>query len=201
MDVYLPAPLEEMGREGQKRPVPVICPGGAYRFCSRREAEPIALHFLTDGCCVLELICQNAEQWHCDTEKIALMGFSAGGHLAAHYANAYDIPQVRWAFPHSKGVQASLLCYPVINSREDLRHAESFRNLTGTEDWARWEQVSCEKLVTEKTPPPSCGTRRRTMPSRLPTPWCTDRPWLNTAYPLKCTSSRKEPTGWPRQIP
>ena len=153
VDVYLPAPLEEMGREGQKRPVPVICPGGAYRFCSRREAEPIALHFLTDGCCVLELICQSAEQWHCDTEKIALMGFSAGGHLAAHYANAYDIPQVQSAFPHSKGVQASLLCYPVISSREDLRHGESFRNLTGTEDCARWEQVSCEKLVTGKTPP------------------------------------------------
>lgn len=124
VDVYLPAPLEEMGREGQKRPVPVICPGGAYRFCSRREAEPIALHFLTDGYCVLvlsysvapkmfprqlqevagvlELICQSAEQWHCDTEKIALMGFSAGGHLAAHYANAYDIPQVQSAFPRRR---------------------------------------------------------------------------------------------------
>ena len=97
-------------------------PRGAYRFCSRREAEPIALHFLTDGYCVLvlsysvapqmfprqlqevagvlELICQNAERWHCDTEKIALMGFSAGGHLAAHYANAYDIPQV---FPIARG--------------------------------------------------------------------------------------------------
>lgn len=46
-----------------------------------------------------------------------------------------------------------MLCYPVISSREDLHHAGSFRNLTGTEDWARWEQVSCEKLVTEKTPP------------------------------------------------
>lgn len=80
---------------------------------------------------MLELICQNAELWHCDPEKIALMGFSAGGHLAAHYANAYDIPQVRSAFPHSKGVQASLLCYPVISSREELRHAESFQNLTG----------------------------------------------------------------------
>ena len=55
VDVYLPAPLEEMGREGQKRPVPVICPGGAYRFCSRRVAETIAPHFLTAGYCVLVL--------------------------------------------------------------------------------------------------------------------------------------------------
>lgn len=76
--------------------MPVICPGGAYRFCSQREAEPIALHFLTDGYCVLVLICQNAEQWHCDTEKIALMGFSAGGHLAAHYANAYAPGAIRF---------------------------------------------------------------------------------------------------------
>lgn len=63
------------------------------------------------------------------------------------------MPQVQSAFPHSKGVQASLLCYPVISSREDLRHGESFRNLTGTEECTRWEQVSCEKLVTGKTPP------------------------------------------------
>lgn len=55
VDVYLPEPLEEMGRGGQKRPMLVICPGGAYRFCSQREAEPIALHFLTEGYCVLVL--------------------------------------------------------------------------------------------------------------------------------------------------
>lgn len=175
VDVYLPAPLEEMGRQERKRPVLVICPGGGYCFCSQREAEPIALHFLAEGYCVLvlwysvaphrfprqlqevagvmELIHENGELWHCDPEKIALMGFSAGGHLAAHYANAYDIPQVREVFPHSKGVQASLLCYPVISSREDLRHTGSFQNLLGTGNCTLWDAVSCERLVSRRTPP------------------------------------------------
>ena len=36
-------------RAGYKRPAVLICPGGAYAFCSNREAEPIAMHFLAMG--------------------------------------------------------------------------------------------------------------------------------------------------------
>ena len=90
-----------------KRPAVVICPGGAYRFCSDREAEPIAIHLLQMGyhaavlrysCCphrypeaLLQLagaflfLSSHAEEYHIDSEKIAVCGFSAGGHLAASY--------------------------------------------------------------------------------------------------------------------
>ena len=44
---YLPDNLTEMGRDNEAHPSLLICPGGAYCFCSQREAEPIALHFLT----------------------------------------------------------------------------------------------------------------------------------------------------------
>lgn len=175
--VYLPENLAEMNRETQKRPCLLICPGGAYAFVSEREGEPVALQFLAEGCNVfllqysvapyrfpaqlcevaaaLELIYRHAEKWHCDTEKIALMGFSAGGHLAAHYANAYDWPEVRAYFPESKPVQASMLCYPVITARKDAAHLGSFRNLLGknvlTEE--EEERFSCENQVNAKTPP------------------------------------------------
>lgn len=174
---YLPENLAEMGREEQKRPCLLICPGGAYAFVSQREGEPVALPFLAEGCNVfllkysvapyhfpaqlcevaaaLELIYRHAADWHCDTEKIALMGFSAGGHLAAHYANAYRWSEVRAYFPDSKPVQASILCYPVITARKDVAHLGSFRNLLGKDALTEEEvqRFSCENQVSEKTPP------------------------------------------------
>ena len=88
------------------RPAVLICPGGGYRFCSDREAEPIAMAFLAEGYQAfilryslndqaafprplndaeeaLELIRNKSRQWHVDPERIAACGFSAGGHLAA----------------------------------------------------------------------------------------------------------------------
>lgn len=94
--------MEHMGKRG----CILICPGGAYSFCSDREAEPIAMHFLSMGYNAfilryslkensmfpqpledtdeaMALIYNNAEDWNVDTSKIAVCGFSAGGHLAA----------------------------------------------------------------------------------------------------------------------
>ena len=46
--VYLPDNLTEMGRDDEQHPCLIVCPGGAYEFCSQREAEPIAFHFLPE---------------------------------------------------------------------------------------------------------------------------------------------------------
>lgn len=175
--VYLPDPMWEMGWDDKKRPCMVVVPGGGYGMCSQREAEPIAFHFLPQGynvfvlrysvaphrfpsqlrevAALMELIYENAEAWHCDTEKVAIMGFSAGGHLAAHYSTCYDIPEVREVFPESKPVQASILSYPVISAELKTAHMGSFRNLLGVEELTpeQIEKFSCDKHVTEKTPP------------------------------------------------
>lgn len=134
--VYLPDNLTEMGRGDERHPCLIVCPGGAYEFCSQREAEPIAFHFLPEGfnvfvllysvaphhypaqqcevAALIELINQNADIWHCDTGRIVLMGFSAGGHLAAQYATSYDSSAIRAVIPNSKPVQATVLGYPVL---------------------------------------------------------------------------------------
>ena len=175
--IYLPEPMREMGREDWKRPCMVICPGGGYAMCSDREAEPIAFYFLKEGynvfvirysvaphgfpsqlrevAALMELIYENADKWHCDTNRIAIMGFSAGGHLAAHYSTGYDIPEVRQVFPESKPVQASVLCYPVITADPAVAHLGSFRNLLGVNNLTKEQEdsFSCDKRVTEKTPP------------------------------------------------
>lgn len=90
----------------QTRPAVLIFPGGGYRFCSDREAEPIAMAFLAEGYHAfvlrysvgehaafprpledaeqgLALIRERAAAWGVNREQIAACGFSAGGHLAA----------------------------------------------------------------------------------------------------------------------
>ena len=88
-----------------KRPAVLVIPGGGYQFCSDREADPVAaaylkagyhtfiLHYsvgkdstwpgpLEDYEQAMEFIDEHAEEWHVFRDKIAVVGFSAGGHLA-----------------------------------------------------------------------------------------------------------------------
>ena len=177
LTLYLPDNLTEMGRKDQKRPCLLICPGGAYAWCSQREAEPLALNFLPEGynvfvlnysvapcrfptqlrevAAAMELIYSNAAQWHCDVKRIGMMGFSAGGHLAAHYSTCFDCPEVREAFADSKPVQTSLLCYPVISAAPGTAHQGSFENLLGHRPLTPEEiqRFSCDLLVGPHTPP------------------------------------------------
>lgn len=174
LDIYLPS--EVMGRSDFKRPCMLICPGGGYRECSPREAEPIALNFLPEGfnvfvltytcapakfptqireaAAAMELIYKNADEWRCDTEKISIMGFSAGGHLAGHYSTMFDCKEVREVFPESKAPNGSVLCYPVISAEEGKCHKGSFENLVGHYPLNEGEKkyFSLEYCVKENTP-------------------------------------------------
>ena len=87
------------------RPAILILPGGGYSFCSDREADPVAMPYLKAGYQVfilrysvganavwpnplddydqaMEIINTRASEWHVYNDKIAIIGFSAGGHLA-----------------------------------------------------------------------------------------------------------------------
>ncbi len=176
LEINLRHNMAELKRENDKRPCVIVCPGGAYKRCAEREAEPISVKFLAAGfntftllysvvphrfpsqirevAAVMELIYKNADEWNCDINRIAIIGFSAGGHLAAHYSNAFDCEEVRECFPESKQVNASILCYPVLCADESLRHFDCFTNLLGyrpNEEQAK--KYSCEKLVNSNTPP------------------------------------------------
>lgn len=88
----------------------------------------ISHHFptqLREVAAAMDLIYKNADKWHCDTEKIAMLGFSAGAHLVAHYSNKYDCEEVRKVFPCSYPVQAAVLGYPVITALPDLCNRDS----------------------------------------------------------------------------
>lgn len=141
----------------RRRPVVVICPGGAYSATSDREAEGIAMQFLGRGyhaavlrystaparfpealqqlALAVSMLRERAEEWHIDPDKIVVQGSSAGGHLAASLG-------VFWkkAFLSERLGKPSeafrpnglMLSYPVITSGEKA-HMGSFENLLGEE--------------------------------------------------------------------
>ncbi|MDD6040285.1 MAG: alpha/beta hydrolase [Clostridia bacterium] len=178
MDVYVPHVSKEVV-PNPVRPAVVICPGGAYQFCSEREAEPIALRFVMhgfnafvvwyrekaeqerfpkpqqDAASAVACVRANAEKWHTDPNRIAILGFSAGGHLAGSLGVLWhraELWQPLGLTPEQVKPNALVLCYPVISGGKDA-HRGSFENLTGSGNPAEHERYSLEKLVTENCPP------------------------------------------------
>ncbi len=172
LTTFIPDNYEEIDSD-RKRPVVIICPGGGYESTSVREAEPVALKFLSFGfaafvlnyrcapavypaalqelaACVA-LVRKKAGDWPVDAEKIAVCGFSAGAHLAASLGCLWNTPDAgqpgRTARP-----DAMILSYPVITSGE-FRHEGSFRALLGVEYETRLSEMSLENRVHTETPP------------------------------------------------
>lgn len=162
----------------ESRPGIVICPGGGYECKVPHEGAPIAkwlnsigIHAFVlnyrvapyrhpypfiDACRAISYVRFNAHRWNIDNEKIGILGFSAGGHLAAmvgtHFTDSYieskdEIDKV------SCRPDVMILSYPVISFGKFTNEGSTI-NLLGKEpDRESILYFSNEYHVTDKTPP------------------------------------------------
>lgn len=160
----------------------IICPGGGYGVeVSKREGSDVAKKFnelgvaafvlkyrlpsdrtmkdkaigpLQDAQRAIQLVRENATQWQVDPHKVGIMGFSAGGHLAATAGTHYRDALVANLQNLNLRPDFMLLVYPVISLTDSMGHGGTRMNLLG--DHPKPEQVrlfSNEFQVDKHTPP------------------------------------------------
>ena len=164
-----------------RRPAIIVCPGGGYGMLSQREAEPIVSRFLgkgfnafllmytiypeelkyepvTEAARAIAHVRKNADKYNIDPEKIFIIGFSAGGHLAASSGILWNCDALKKEFEgQPEGIgrpNGMILSYPVITGGE-FAHKGSIQKISGDnslspETVAEW---SLELHVDPTTPP------------------------------------------------
>jgi acetyl esterase/lipase len=158
----------------------IICPGGAYTVLSwgKEGVEP-ARWFNSLGVSVFVLryrlveyghpaplrdvlravrwVRAHAGEYGVRADRIGVMGFSAGGHLASCAGTLYDAPEGRTGAPLdavSARPDFLMLIYPVITMKDPYAHAGSRRNLLGANPSPELiEHYSTDTQVTKNTPP------------------------------------------------
>ena len=158
----------------------IICPGGGYAILAiDKEGTNVAKKFnevgitafvlkyrlpsdlimedktngpLQDALQAMYLVRKNASVWGVDPSKIGVMGFSAGGHLAASLSVHYNDLKVQNQEGISLRPDFSILIYPVINFGS-YTHAGSVKNLLGEQPTvAQRNYFSAEKHINAQTP-------------------------------------------------
>ncbi|WJS94051.1 alpha/beta hydrolase [Flavobacterium johnsoniae] len=160
----------------------IICPGGGYQHLAfDKEGVKVAEWFnsigiaafvlkyrlptdatmknknvgpLQDAQEAIRYVRQNASKWNIDPKKVGILGFSAGGHLAATASTHYDDKVYESAYKVSARPDFSLLIYPVISMENEITHKGSQTNLLGNNPSQELiDSFSNEKKVTAHTPP------------------------------------------------
>ncbi|MBD0277318.1 MAG: alpha/beta hydrolase [Bacteroidota bacterium] len=160
----------------------IICPGGGYAsVVKKKEGDDVAkllvewgvtafvltyrlpndttmvqkeIGPLQDAQQAIQLVRLRAKEWNINTHKIGIMGFSAGGHLAAMAGTHFN----KAVIPNTQHVDLRpdfmILAYPVISFTDSLAHGGSRSRLLGEHPTNEQVQFFSNELhVTQKTPP------------------------------------------------
>lgn len=176
LTVFLPPPATASGA------AVIICPGGGYHtLLINREGKDVARAFNRHGVAAfvlkyrlpsdrtmidksvgpigdaqraIEIVRQRAGEWHIDSDRIGMMGFSAGGHLAAMAGTHFGDAFISRNGATSLRPDFMILIYPVISMTDSIGHTGSRNYLLGpSPSEARIRFYSNEFWVTSRTPP------------------------------------------------
>lgn len=127
-----------------------------YRVAGKNRPGPLLRAPLTDAQTAIRTVRANAAATGTDPNKVGVMGFSAGGHLASTAATHFDDGDPAATGVAKEGCRPdfAVLCYPVISMRDGVAHGGTRRNLLGAKpDDALQADYSNDERVTARTPP------------------------------------------------
>ncbi len=125
-----------------------------YRHRTKGYGHPAPLQ---DAQRAIRTVRAEAPKWHVDPQRIGVIGFSAGGHLASSTGVFFDAGMAEDEDPIQRvscRPDFLILCYPVIGFGESFTHLGSQRNLLGADASPELiRSLSTEKHVTAESPP------------------------------------------------
>jgi acetyl esterase/lipase len=180
-DADTPALTYYSPRASNSRTAVIVAPGGGYgNLAMNHEGRQVANWFnaqgvaafvlkyrlgpryrhpipLTDAQRAIRLVRTRAAEFNVNPDRIGIMGFSAGGHLASTAGTRFDAGAASATDAIDRASSRPdflILAYPVIVSTPPFAHQGSFRNLLGEgADAAHLEEVASQRHVTKDTPP------------------------------------------------
>ena len=160
----------------------VVVPGGGYRAeASTHEGSDVAKRFnemgvaafvlkyrlpsdetminkeigpIQDAQRAIQLVREKAKEWGIDKDRVGIIGFSAGGHLASTAGTHFNRAYINVGKKVNLRPDFMILIYPVISFADSIAHIGSRDNLLGKDPSPeRKAAFSNELQVTKKTPP------------------------------------------------
>lgn len=176
LEIYLPEKDKATGT------AVIICPGGSYKvltyqgeginpakeFAKNGIAAFVLKYRLPDDSTMIDkkigplqdaqqaikMVRENAKKWGIDTNRVGVMGFSAGGHLASTLATHFQKAVIENPNKTDLRPDFLILVYPVISMQDSLTHRDSRANLLGNNPpRATIDLYSNELQVDRNTPP------------------------------------------------
>jgi len=176
LTAYLPSKEKDTGT------AVIICPGGGYAVeAAGHEGADVAKELsaagvaafvlkyrlpydatmknkeigpLQDAQQAVKMVRERAKEWNITPNRIGIMGFSAGGHLAATAGTHYAKALIENGSNTSLRPDFMILVYPVISFQDNLGHIGSRDNLLGKNpSQEKKDYYSNEMQVTDSTPP------------------------------------------------
>lgn len=176
LTVYLPSKEKATGA------AVIICPGGGYRFLSiTKEGEAVAQRFTEMGVAAfvlkyrlpddatmidkstgpvmdaqraIQLVREKAREYGIDKNRVGIIGFSAGGHLASTAGTHFNHHYIPAKKKNGLRPDFMILIYPVISFADSICHLGSRNNLIGENPSEESKRAFSNELrVTKKTPP------------------------------------------------
>jgi acetyl esterase/lipase len=176
LEIFLPEKEKSTGT------AVIICPGGGYSVVVyQAEGVKTAKEFARNGVAAfvlkyrlpddstmvdkkigplqdaqqaIKIVRENASKWGIDINKVGIMGFSAGGHLASTAATHFKKAVIENDNNTNLRPDFQILVYPVISMQDSLTHLDSRTKLLGKNPSKEIiDEFSNELHVDENTPP------------------------------------------------